>query len=303
MRITEFMNRFPTEESCRIYFKEFRIKQGVICKKCQCTKHYWLKDKWQFQCSECSFRTGIRSGTIMENSRLPFKTWFLIFLFMSSTKKGISANELQKQVGHQRYQTIWSIMHRIRKLMGDRDDGYKLFDMVEFDEGYFEKATSKKNSKLNRGRGSQRQSKVAVLAESTPIEQIESGLKSRVCRYFKMKVLPTHHASEVNGLIQKTVDLNAVIFTDKSTSYYDLRNLLEFHVTEKSSYETTNETLKWVHIAISNAKRTMLGIYHKINGKYLQNYLNEFTYKLNRRYCKSIFERLVIAVTSPQLVN
>jgi len=63
---------------------------------------------------------------------------------MSSTKKGISANELQKQVGHQRYQTIWSIMHTIRKLMGDRDDGYKLFDMVEFDEGNFEKATSKK---------------------------------------------------------------------------------------------------------------------------------------------------------------
>jgi len=64
------------------------------------------------------------------------------------------------------------------------------------------------------------------LAESTPIEQIESGLKSRVCRYFKMKFLPTHHASEVNGLIQKTVDLNAVIFTYKRTNYFDLRNLL-----------------------------------------------------------------------------
>ena len=68
-------------------------------------------------------------------------------------------------------------------------------------------------------------------------------------------------------------------------------------ICKKSSAKTTNKSLKWEHIAISNAKRALLGIYHKISDKYLQNYLNEFIYKLNRRhYSYSLFERLLIAV-------
>ena len=80
------------------------------------------------------------------------------------------------------------------------------------------------------------------------------------------------------------------------TSYVDISDLVELHVTEKSDAKTTKETLKWVHIAISNAKRTLLGNYHKIKRKYLQLYLNEFIYKLNRRYFgDKLFDRLVIA--------
>jgi hypothetical protein len=72
---------------------------------------------------------------------------------------------------------------------------------------------------------------------------------------------------------------------------------VEIHMTEKSNKQTTKTTLKWVHIAISNAKRTLLGVFHKIKGKYLQNYLNEFCYKLNRRYFgSSAFDRLTLAV-------
>ena len=78
--------------------------------------------------------------------------------------------------------------------------------------------------------------------------------------------------------------------------YVDISDLVELHVTEKSDAKTTKETLKWVHIAISNAKRTLLGNYHKIKRKYLQLYLNEFIYKLNRRYFgDKLFDRLVIA--------
>ncbi|SIT96750.1 ISXO2-like transposase domain-containing protein, partial [Epilithonimonas bovis DSM 19482] len=84
--------------------------------------------------------------------------------------------------------------------------------------------------------------------------------------------------------------------TDKSTSYVDISDFVELHITEKSDKETTNETLKWVHITISNAKRNLLGNYHKIKRKYLQLYLNEFIYKLNRRYFgDKLFERLIIA--------
>jgi hypothetical protein len=280
MRIIDFVNKYSDEQKCKEYYRDLRMREGVKCKKCASEKHYWLSAKWQFQCSSCGFRTTLRSGTVMENSRLPFRTWFFIMYYMSETKKGVSACELQRQLGHKRYATIWSIMHRIRKIMGDRDAMYKLSDMIEFDEGYFEKATSEKTkSELKRGRGSQRQANVAVMAESVPLENIETGETSKQCRFFKMKVLETQKAKEINDTIVESIELNSAIFTDKSTSYVDISDFVDVHISEKSDKHTTIETLKWVHIAISNAKRNLLGIYHKISGKYLQRYLNEFVYK------------------------
>ena len=286
---------FPTELSCQEHFRSCREKEGVYCKKCNSIDHYWLQNKLQWQCKSCHFRTTLRSGTIMENSKLKFRLWYLAMAFMSFSKKGISAKELQRQLDYKRYDTIWLLMHKIRKAMGQRDDLYRLKDQVEFDEGYFEKATSSK-VKLKRGRGSQKQKNVAVMAESTSLEN-EYGYQYKQPGYCKMKVLDNHLKEGVNSLIQQTLEETSFVFSDRSTSYVDISNYVEAHLTEKSDKTTTKETLKWVHIAISNAKRTLLGVYHKISGKYLQAYLNEFCYKLNRRnFGKHLFERLTLAV-------
>jgi len=299
MNILEFVEQYPDEKSCRDNMRDVREREGVVCKKCTSKKHYWLKAKWAWQCADCNFRTSLRSGTIMENSNLPIRTWYLAMAFMTFTKKGISAVELQRQLGHTRYNTVWSLMHRIRSAMGKRDDLYGLEGMVEFDEGYLEKATKEEEKKkLKRGRGSQRQSNVAVVAESTKLENPKTGKKDSHCRYFKMKVLQTHKKEEVNEYVLGNLDDKCIVFSDQSTSYVDISNYVEMHVSVKSDKETTKTTLKWVHIAISNAKRTLLGIYHKIDGKYLQSYLDEFCYKLNRRYFGNrLFDRLVVAVT------
>jgi hypothetical protein len=295
MTILEFLQDFPDEHSCKVHFKVQREQQGIICKKCGCQKHYWLASKWQWQCSNCRFRTTLRSGTIMESAKLSFHKWYLCMAFMSSTKKGISALEMQRQLGHKRYGTIWRLMHKIREGMGKRDSLYQLNGEIEFDEGYFEQAISEQ-IKLKRGRGSQRQSNVAIMAESTPLEDIETGKTSSQCRYFKMKVLESHNKEDVNKQIIEYINEKAIIFSDKSTSYVDFSELVETHISSKSDKEITKTTLKWVHIAISNAKRNLLGVYHMIKGKYLQAYLNEFCYKLNRRYFgKRLFDRLVIA--------
>lgn len=296
MNILKFVEQFPDERSCRIDFKLKREEQGVICKKCSSTQHYWLKNKWQWQCKGCSFRTTIRSGTIMENSNLPIRMWYLCMVFMSMTKKGISAKEMQRQLNHKRYEPIWSMMHKIRSAMGHRDTMYRLEQMVEFDEGYFTKGI-RRGSKPKRGRGSQSKRNVAVLAESTPLEDLESGKKSKQCRYFKMKVLDNHQADKVDTVIQQSLKSQTIVFSDKSTSYVNIADHVEVHIQEKSDRQTTVTLLKWVHIAISNAKRWLLGIHHMIKGKYLQNYLNEFCYKLNRRYFgNKLFDRVTIAV-------
>ena len=305
MNIIKFFEDFPDEIKCKQHFKEVREHQGIICKKCGCIKHYWLKDKWQWQCSECRFRTTLRSGTMMENAKLPVRTWYLAMAFMSFSKKGISATEMQRQLGHSRYESIWSMMHRIRKAMGKRDSMYELSGMIEFDEGYFVTETSSvSKQKLKRGRGSQRQDNVAVMVESTPLEDIETGQKSKHCRYFKMKVLNTHVSEEIDKVIQDNIDEKSIVFSDQSTSYVDISKYVDIHISAKSTRETTTQTLPWAHIAISNAKRNFLGIYHKIKGKYLQLYLDEFCYKLNRRYFgEKLFDRLTIAMTTNYWYN
>jgi len=295
MNLLKFIDEYPDEQSCRDHFKLIREQEGVICKKCGCEKQYWLKSLSQWQCSKCDFRTTLRSGTIMQSSKLPFRKWYLAMAFMSFSKKGISACELQRQLDHSRYESIWALMHKIRQAMGKRDDTYTLTGEVEFDEAYFAK-TAPADTKLKRGKGSQKQQNVAVMAESTPLEDPQSGKKSKQCRYFKMKVLDTHKADSINECIEQNLDQVCFVFSDKSVSYVDIADYVETHITEKSSNLTTNDTLRWVHIAISNAKRTLLGIYHKIQGKYLQLYLDEFCYKLNRRFFgERLFDRLVIA--------
>ena len=295
MNILRFVEEFPDEQSCITHFKKCREKEGLICKKCNSKDHYWLKNKNQWECKACKFRTTLRSGTIMHGSNLKLRIWYLAMAFMSFSKKGISAKELQRQLGYNRYDTIWLLMHKIRDAMGKRDNLYSLKDMVEFDEGYFEKATSEK-VKLKRGRGSQRQKNVAVMGESIPLTK-ENGSTCRYPGYFKMKVLTIHHKDEINQVVQDNLEDKSIVFSDKSTSYVNISNFVEAHLTEKSDKTTTKETLKWVHIAISNAKRNLLGVYHKIKGKYLQAYLDEFCYKLNRRYFgERLFDRLVLAV-------
>lgn len=121
-------------------------------------------------------RTSLKAGTVMGSSNLSLHTWFTAFLLMFATKKGFSCLEFQRQLGLSRYETAFNLMHKIRSVMGKRDDMYMLQGMVEYDEAYVEKATSEELQKhLKRDKGSQRQAIVAVAAESTPLEDPDTG--------------------------------------------------------------------------------------------------------------------------------
>lgn len=296
MNIFSFTANFGTEEDCRKHFKAQRDLQEVFCSKCGSTEHYWKQDKWSYECKKCKYRTSLRKGTIMESSKLSFLIWYKTMFLISVTRKGFSAKEIQKQLGLKRYEPVWAMVHKLRKAMGNRDARYTLEGMIEFDEGYFTVESSEiEQQRAIRGKGAVGKQNVALMAESTPLEDINTGKKEKQVRFFKAKVLDGHGGEEINETVKASIDNQSIVFTDKSTSYVDIADFVELHVMEKSSKETTEETLKWVHIAISNAKRNLLGNYHKIKRKYLQLYLNEFIYKLNRRYFgDKLFDRLIV---------
>jgi hypothetical protein len=231
---------------------------------------------------------------------LPFRYWFIAFHLLTSTKKSFSAKELQRQLGHKYYEPIWTLLHKLR------DAEYRLEGVIEFDEGFFstELQADEKNKPLKRGRGSQKKSKVLVMSESVPVQKNENKKeckkssnkdKIRKVNHIKIFVINDLKSETINSKVQKHIDKQAEIDSDNSTSYTNLGSPVAQHRPKVIPNELIEKALLWVHIAISNAKRMLLDIFHDIKPEYLQNYLNGFCYKFNRKYFGEVqFERLLV---------
>jgi hypothetical protein len=299
MNLLNFIGQFPDEESCKQRLKAIRDREGIVCHHCGGREHYWKRDKWQYECKACKTRTTLKSGTIMHGSQLPYRYWFIAMHLLTSTKKSFSAVELQRQLGHKHYEAIWTMLHKLRQAMGKRDTQYTLSGQIEIDEGFFttEVKTQDKAKPLKRGRGSQKKTKVLVMAESKEVEGKTSKKgKPRKVGFIKMQVISDLKADTINNQVTSNISTGASLMTDDSTSYVDLDNLVKQHQAQVIPKEQVGEILPWVHLTISNAKRMLLDIHHKIKPEFLQSYLNEFCYKFNRRYFgEAMFDRLLIA--------
>jgi transposase-like protein len=137
MKPDNFFSEFSTESACRLFFKSQRESKGIVCRKCGSAHHYWIDSLSRWQCKSCRKSVSLKYGTIMENSNLSCKTWLWGIYFATLTKKGFSALEMQRLLGHSRYESIWLMMHKIRVMMGSRDEKYRLDNFIEMDEGYF----------------------------------------------------------------------------------------------------------------------------------------------------------------------
>lgn len=313
MKIRDFFAKFPDEASCKAHFKSEREKQGVACKRCGHSEHYWISTRDQYQCKECKFRTTLRSGTLLHGSQLPYHYWYFGMMMLTGTKKSFSALEVQRQLGHRYYEPIWYMLHKIRRAMGKRDDNYTLCNEIELDEGFFEIVPNKEDrdritmelrendGKYKRGKGSQKQATVLVMAESKTVEpspKYRHGPNKKV-GFIKMKLLDDLRKETTNKQIEKDIDLGASATTDGANNYNDLKENLDAHSAVVAKVkEEASKILPWVHIAISNAKRLLLDVHHSVGNDYLQSYLDEYCYKFNRRYFHSVFDRVVIASVS-----
>ena len=233
----------------------------------------------------------------MHGSKLPLMYWFTAMHLLTSTKKTFSAAELQRQLGHKRYQPIWEMLHKLRSVMGQRDGKYQLNGTIELDEGYFttEKSTEE-DTPLKRGIGSQRKAKVLVMIESEPVEEPKKGKKNRKCGHLKMKVIPDLKSRTFESETRQSIDAKASVIMDNLTFHVGVENVVASSERQTVPGIEAPKVLPWVHLAISNAKALLKDMYHGIKEEFLQSYLNEFCYKFNRMYFgDKTFDRLIIA--------
>ncbi len=282
MRIREFFNAFSTEQSCREHFLQNRIKEGVICKKCGHGEHYWLRNKEQFECKKCKFRTTLRSGTVMQASKLPFSYWYIAMYLMSHSKKSLSALQMQRELSHKRYEPIWAMMHKIRTLMSKDQASIIMKGFVELDDAFIAVKTpgGKKNNK--QGRGTITKSSVLVLAETSDINtKVTKYAKHSALRKLRFIVSNDLKSNSIKNNLMNKIDSNAIVFTD---GYKGYSNLIGGHISIPIEPIMADKLLPWVHTNISNVKRMLLGIFHSITPVHLQKYLDEFSFKTNNRY-------------------
>lgn len=251
----------------------------------------------------------------MENSKLPYQHWYLAFMLVTSTKKSFSALEMQRQIEHKFYEPIWAMMHKIRRVMGQREDEYKLENAIEMDEAFFittapiekdENGNRVPRKKMRPGKGSPRTATVLVMTESLPNQfQNDRNKSNRAVRFIKMIHIDNNKGETILPQVKKNIDCsNAVITTDGANHYSKLNTIVKEHHSQKMTFVDAHTVLPWVHKTISNAKRNFLGIHHSIGRNYTQNYLNEFCFKFNRRdESLDLFDRMLNVAVNYQWYN
>lgn len=276
--IMEFEKRFNSEDACREYLFNIRWPEGFKCLRCGNSKT-WITGKYLYKCSKCGFKSSLTAGTIFQDTRKPLQMWFKAIWYITNQKHGISALGLQRILGIGSYQTAWEWLYRLRHAMV-RPGRDRISGTIEVDETYI---GGKRAGK--RGRGSVGKILVIVAA------QIDSNRIGRI----RLKRVDDASSKSLNGAIKETIEPGSTIMTDGWEGYNKTETLGYTHKTVKKGSNVGENLLPKCNIVASLLKRWLLGT-HQGRVKYLDYYLDEFTFRFNRRRSKSrgkLFYRLI----------
>jgi len=271
--LVEFNDWFNSDQACREYLEIIRWPDGFQCPRCGTSRHWVLGKRGVKECAGCHHQTSVIAGTIFDGTRKPLRLWFLAMWLITSEKNGISAMGLQRQLGFSRYETAWTWLHKLRHAMV-RPGRDRLSGLVEVDETYVGG-----EAEGLRGRGSAKKS-IVVIA----VEEKEYGIG----RVRLRRRDDASHAS-LAGFIQDVVTIGSTIRTDGWRGYNGLDKLGYEHDVKNisRSEESADELLPHVHRVASLLKRWLLGtLQGSVGAKHLDYYLDEFTFRFNRRKSK-----------------
>ncbi len=127
----EYIEIYKDEKFATEAFKEFRLRKGVICKKCEGNQHYWLEAKHQFQCKSCKFRTTLRSGTVLEGSKLPLTYFFIAIHLLIKYGNELTTEKFQEVAEHKHFDSIWDFLRRMREYVKQNERNGIMIDFLE----------------------------------------------------------------------------------------------------------------------------------------------------------------------------
>ena len=263
--IESFRNQFPNDDACLDFLKESRWPDGITCSTCKrVTKHFRISGRKCYGCEFCGTQIYPTAGTIFHKSPTPLLSWFHAIFLMASTRTGISAKQLERELGVT-YKTAWRMFDKIRKLMSQ--DDVILWGEVEVDETYIGGRRPGK-----RGRGAAGKSVVAGIVER----------KGQAV----VKVVPDVKAETLLPMIQEHVPPGATVYTDELKSYRRLSSLGYAHKTiqhQAKEYVVGRTHTNNIEGMWSNVKRGIDGVNHAVSPRYLQSYLDAYVFRFNHR--------------------
>ncbi len=285
----EFRSWFPDDVSCREYLGRLRWPDGFSCPRCGCGGA-WRTGRGLWMCAECGLKTSATAGTIFHRSHTPLSTWFAAVWFVTSQKNGVSAQGLQDALGFGSYETAWAWLHKLRRamvrpdreLLGNDPDG-----TVELDQSFLGGRTSRK---------------LSVSSDKVPITiAVERTPRGRLGRA-RLEVADKPGGLDMIDFATEVIAPGATIHTDGARMFTRLADLgYTHHATPstKASYQVDDPdaVMPGPHLVSSLLKRWTAGtLHHRISYQHLPYYLDEFTFRFNRRNSRArgmLFYRLL----------
>ena len=276
----EFEHWFSSEEACREYLTRIRWPEGIECPRCGGRK-LWCTKRKLYHCAACDYEVSVTSGTLFQDTRKPLQLWFRAMWYVVGQKNGVSALGLQKVMGMSRYETVWIWLHKLRTAMV-RPGRERLSGVVEVDETYI---GGKRPGK--RGRGAE--GKVLVLVA---VEDKEDHI-GRI----RLQQIPDASGESLIPAIDLNVEPGSYIRTDGWGGYNRLASKGYIHTRAYASGDVGDTLLPLANRVASQLKRWLEGTHQgAVRASHLNYYLDEFTFRFNRRTSRSrgkLFHRLV----------
>lgn len=289
--LPEFQVAFPDDAACRRYLEKLRWPDGFVCPKCGLANDPYRQDASRgasvLKCRECKANVSLTAGTLMQGTHTPLSTWFWAAYLVVTGTPGMSAVQFQRQLGLNRYETAFQILHKLRAGMvrPDREAIGGRFP-VEVDETYVGGRTR------GEGKGVHHQAIVvgavevrrrrdgdARAAKGAPVKRQQTAGRLR------LSVVADKTAKSLGGFVRENVEKGSLVRTDGWHGYNDLRGDFEHRPMKMIDDETLNEIhLPMIHIVFANLKTWIDGTHHGVSQQHLQAYLNEFTFRFNRRF-------------------
>lgn len=293
LSVKEFREKFATEEACISYLKQCRWPDGFVCPHCEGAKHWYLSKRKLWVCQKCRKETSVTAGTLMHRSHIPIQEWFWAAYLVSTITPGISATQLQRQLGVGAYQTAWFMLKRLRKGMVNESRSL-LSGLIEADETFIGGVVKGK-----KGRGIIADSKVSMVIGAVEITSFvdKSGADREQAKRLRLQHIYHADGKTIQVFLEKNVKKGSLVRTDGWRGYSKTALKSYKHDKQPVGQQPAHQLAPHIHRVFSNLKTWLKGTHHGVHPKYLQEYLDEYVFRFNRRQTPMAAFRTLLGIT------